>query len=651
MRRSVCIDFAILVFAAWTGTAQARPLAPPLPGHDGPVLLGPYVEVLEDREGRLRLEDVLSPRYAPGFVRSESHMPNFGFTSSAFWFRFRFPDGVQPGEALLLEVRWAPLDRLELFAPVHEAGRPLAYRTAVGGDQVPWHERDIKHRNHVFRLAVPPQPDEHDVYLRVASEGSVSVPAYLWRSETFGLQDRDSQLVFGLFYGLVLALILYNLMLYVAIQDLAYLYYVLYATSYATFIFALDGFAFEYLWPQSTWAANAGTGILLASALVFGTQFSRTFLDTRRIVRWADRILQLIAAASAVVLLCAATGWLLSYRQIATAGSGLALSLATVAIVVGIRALLGGHRVARFFLLAWTGVLVSIMVFALRNFAFVPHHFLTVHGLHLGLALDVVLLSFALGDRINVMKREREAAQSEARAQEIANRHKTEFLANMSHELRTPLNAIIGFSEVLSEKIFGELNEKQADYMKDIHGSGRHLLSLINDILDLSKVEAGRMELEVTEFDLPAALDNALTLVRERALRVGIALTNDVDPALGPIRADERKVKQILLNLLSNAVKFTPQGGRVSVAARLSGGEVSISVADSGIGIAPEDQVAVFEEFRQVGGDQARNAEGTGLGLALAKRFVELHGGTIRLESAIGKGSVFTFTLPLRQGQ
>jgi len=294
---------------------------------------------------------------------------------------------------------------------------------------------------------------------------------------------------------------------------------------------------------------------------------------------------------------------------------------------------------------------VSIMVFALRNFAFVPHHFLTVHGLHLGLALDVVLLSFALGDRINVMKREREAAQSEARAQEIANRHKTEFLANMSHELRTPLNAIIGFSEVLSEKIFGELNEKQADYMKDIHGSGRHLLSLINDILDLSKVEAGRMELEVTEFDLPAALDNALTLVRERALRVGIALTNDVDPALGPIRADERKVKQILLNLLSNAVKFTPQGGRVSVAARLSGGEVSISVADSGIGIAPEDQVAVFEEFRQVGGDQARNAEGTGLGLALAKRFVELHGGTIRLESAIGKGSVFTFTLPLRQGQ
>jgi signal transduction histidine kinase len=649
MRRSVCIGFAILVFAALTGTAQARPLAPPLPGHDGPVLLGPYVEVLEDREGRLRLEDVLSPTYAPGFVRSESHMPNFGFTSSAFWFRFRFPDGVQPGEALLLEVRWAPLDRLELFAPVHEAGRPLAYRTAVGGDQVPWHERDIKHRNHVFRLAVPPQPDEHDVYLRVASEGSVSVPAYLWRLETFGLQDRDSQLVFGLFYGLVLALILYNLMLYVAIRDLAYLYYVLYATSYATFIFALDGFAFEYLWPQSTWAANAGIGILLASALVFGTQFSRTFLDTRRIVPWADRILQLIAAASAVVLLCAATGWLLSYRQVATAGSGLALSLATVAIVVGIRALLGGHRVARFFLLAWTGVLVSIMAFALRNFAFVPHHFLTVHGLHLGLALDVVLLSFALGDRINVMNREREAAQSEARAQEIANRHKTEFLANMSHELRTPLNAIIGFSEGLMERMFGELNEKQADYLKDIHESGKHLLSLINDILDLSKIEAGKMELELSIFHLPTAVSNAVTLIRERAQRHGIALGVEIDERLGEFQADERKVKQVLLNLLSNAVKFTPDGGRVDIGAKMDTDRVEIAVKDTGVGIAPEDQASLFEEFKQLGKDSSRKAEGTGLGLALTKRLVELHGGEISVQSVIGEGSTFRVNLPLRR--
>jgi signal transduction histidine kinase len=237
--------------------------------------------------------------------------------------------------------------------------------------------------------------------------------------------------------------------------------------------------------------------------------------------------------------------------------------------------------------------------------------------------------------------------QDKSRQLEIANQHKSDFLANMSHELRTPLNAIIGFSEVLVEKMFGEVNDKQLDYLKDIHSSGRHLLSLINDILDLSKIEAGRMELDVADFDLRSALENAITLVKERAQRSGILLSLEVDPSLGNIRGDERKFKQILLNLLSNAVKFTSEGGKVGVAARRGTNEVEFSVMDSGVGIAAGDQKLVFEEFRQVGSDYTRKAEGTGLGLALTKRFVELHGGTIRLESAPGRGSTFTFTIPL----
>jgi signal transduction histidine kinase len=230
---------------------------------------------------------------------------------------------------------------------------------------------------------------------------------------------------------------------------------------------------------------------------------------------------------------------------------------------------------------------------------------------------------------------------------EVANKHKSEFLANMSHELRTPLNAIIGFSEVLLERLFGELNEKQDDYLKDIHSSGRHLLTLINDILDLSKIEAGRMELEVSSFDLASALSNAMTLVRERAQRHGIALEQQVDPELGEITADERKFKQILVNLLSNAVKFTPDGGRIDVNARREEDNVVIAVHDTGIGIAAQDQAAVFEEFRQVGRDYTNKQEGTGLGLTLTKKFVELHGGRIWLDSEPGKGSTFTFTIPV----
>ena len=240
--------------------------------------------------------------------------------------------------------------------------------------------------------------------------------------------------------------------------------------------------------------------------------------------------------------------------------------------------------------------------------------------------------------------------ESANRELEAASRHKSEFLANMSHELRTPMNAILGFSEVLSEHMFGELNAKQEEYLKDIHGAGQHLLALINDILDLSKVEAGRMELELTDFDLPTALEHAVMLVRERADRRGIALDTMLDGGLGQVRADERKVRQVALNLLSNAIKFTPEGGRIGVTAVPRDASVEVSVSDTGIGIAPEDQEKVFEEFRQVG-TADKKAEGTGLGLALSRKFVELHGGRIWVTSEIGRGSTFTFTLPVRRAE
>jgi signal transduction histidine kinase len=197
--------------------------------------------------------------------------------------------------------------------------------------------------------------------------------------------------------------------------------------------------------------------------------------------------------------------------------------------------------------------------------------------------------------------------------------------------------------------MFGDLNEKQEEYLKDIYASGTHLLSLINDILDLSKIEAGRMELEITEFHLPTALDNALTLVRERAGRRGIALGMTVDERLGEIRADERKIRLVVLNLLSNAIKFTPVGGRIEVRAAPVNGAAEVSVSDTGVGIAAEDQEAIFEEFKQVG-TAAKKVEGTGLGLALSRKFVELHGGRIWVKSEPSVGSTFTFSIPVRTG-
>ncbi len=230
---------------------------------------------------------------------------------------------------------------------------------------------------------------------------------------------------------------------------------------------------------------------------------------------------------------------------------------------------------------------------------------------------------------------------------ERANQHKSAFLAQMSHELRTPLNAVNGFSEVLLERMFGELNEKQDEYLHDILSSGRHLLALINDILDLAKVEAGGMELEVELVALRPLLESGLSVVRERAARRGIALTLALGDGVELVEADPLRLKQAVFNLLANAVKFTPDGGRVTVGAETDRETVRIDVQDTGIGIAPEDLERIFEEFQQAGA--APGTEGTGLGLALTRRFVELHGGRVEVESIPGAGSRFRIVLPLRQ--
>ena len=252
----------------------------------------------------------------------------------------------------------------------------------------------------------------------------------------------------------------------------------------------------------------------------------------------------------------------------------------------------------------------------------------------------------ALATNVNRMNDELQRLYKEL---EAASRHKSAFLANMSHELRTPLNAIIGFSQVVREGISGEINAKQQEYLDDILTSANHLLALINDVLDLSKVEAGHVELQVAPFSLQDALERGVSTVRERATRDGVQVALHTNGGLAVVTGDERRIRQVIFNLLSNAVKFTPAGGLVDVAATQANGEFRVSVADTGPGIPAEDLERIFEEFQQTEAG-ARQQEGTGLGLALSKCFVEMHGGRIWCDSEVGKGSTFVFTLPAGSG-
>jgi signal transduction histidine kinase len=604
------------------------------------------------------------------------------------WAKFDLPHST-PARRAFLGV--GPWERVEYFIVYRD--QPVDRQTA--GLLVPWSERTQRVTSTPLFLygglilVELHSRSQTTVYARLSTEQRL----HSVRDLTFSLRDaarvlegeRRDRLFLGMFYGVMLVLVVYNLGVYFAIREPSYLYFVAVLLGLAGIWAPFFGLTIEFLWPGHPgwdlyflWLALLLAGYALA-------QFLRSYLDTRKYFPRLDRLisgyayLNLLATPLVFLLPAPLADHVDVFGFTGPVAVGLLLALLVFTLV-------RRHALALNLLVAMACLGVGLLVSGLAIFDIVQRSDWTLHAGHIGSALCGIVLSIGLGFRMRQLRTdfaEKQLAEERLRAQherekrelieeqshgleakvsertaqlvatqqqlEAANRHKSEFLAHMSHELRTPLNAIIGFSEVLRERMFGELNEKQADYLKDIHESGQHLLSLINDILDLSKIEAGRMDLELMSFHLPSTIANAVTLVRERAERQGVTLGLDLDPRLDIFQADERKVKQVLLNLLSNAIKFTPQGGRVDVSAKLDTDRVEIAVRDSGAGISPEDQASLFEQFMQVGKDAARKAEGTGLGLALSKRFVELHGGRIRVESAPGKGSTFSFTLPLRQ--
>ncbi len=370
----------------------------------GSLPVGRFASHFEDVGRRLSFDAVRAESSAQPFLPVPVERPNFGYSDSAHWLRFAIDPGSAPLD-LLLEIAMPSLDSIDLYSP-----QGNAYTVQHAGDQVPWAERGFPHRNHVLSLRAPAGTPAV-FYLRVVSSSVVTVPLTLWSRAAFAAHERQAQLVYGLFYGLVAAMFLYNFGLLLALRDPIYLYYVAYVGSFGMALLVYDGFAYEHLWPTRVWWANQALATAFAATIVFASQFSRSFLATSVHEPRLDPFAQGVTWAGVLIAACSATGFALQYSQAMQAISAVAAIGATLSLVIAVRGLARGYRPARFFLLAWGVLLVFIVLAALRNFALVPSIFLTMNGLHIGVAFDVLLLSFGLGDRINLMRREKLQAQ------------------------------------------------------------------------------------------------------------------------------------------------------------------------------------------------------------------------------------------------
>ncbi|WP_141733213.1 7TM diverse intracellular signaling domain-containing protein [Oligoflexus tunisiensis] len=628
----------------------------------GKYLLGPYLEILEDPSGALTIDDVSHESGNFTWEKSQVDVPNFGYTKSAYWFRLQMKSPSLES-SWILEVDYPPLDEISVY--YQDKG---LWSARHSGDRFAFAQRDMNYRNPTFII---PGAGIQTVYFRVKSMGVLKLPLTLWHSQPFTEHVSGSMLALGAYFGIMLVMVLYNLFIYISIRRISYLYYVLYITSYGLAMLALNGFGFQYIWP--TYPAWNGFMVPVLEALSFATLtlFMASYLNTKTHtprLHWvllALRIYSLVAIASAFIL-----GYDVAIKLV-TFGVMFFVIFVFLANIVRLRM---GFRPAKYFLIAFSSLLVGVFLFALASAGLLPSNFLTDYGLQIGSLMEVVLLSLGLADRINLAQEEADAMNQKLivdlqkrELEQIENRLKIEglnrdlmekerartiFFHNTSHELRTPLNGVIGYIDLLQKDHYGETSEKVREKLKKVRNLTESLKIQVNTILDLAKSQTGHLKLCNSRIPLEEVKEQAILLAESLQIRSpDLSFTFGVSwgAADKPLFINDRdQLMAIIRNLLGNAFKFRDpeRPNHVHLDLELGGGHVTIRVSDTGIGIPENKRDIIFEEFKQVDEGSRRAYEGTGLGLAMVKRIVDLMGGTIQLRSRLGAGSTFEIVVP-----
>lgn len=650
--------FALLNSQSWADTAL--PHSPEFSA----IKLGKHMSYLRDGSEEVDLNALLHDPEQFTWQKQNEDVPNFGFDTAPYWFWFEVENTTLSKVRWLLDISYPILDYVDVYLQ-YDNGDVQQWHT---GDSVSAANREFPHRHFITRFDL----DAHShasVFIRVQTSGAVQVPTVLWEVKSFFINEQLISIVYGIFFGIFVVIILYNGFLYLAVKDRSYFYYVVFTTGYLMFSVTITGYGYQFLWPESINFQKYSIFIFVALAMVGLAKFTEHFLEIKHRTTTPKYLLRgmwILGLMNFPLMV------LLPYKIIIQIQMFICIYAAFACIYTCLQSMRYMGTIASIYLTAWIMQLTGILLLTLNKLGFVPSNMFTEHAGMFSAALLSILLSFALGFRIqreqqNRVRAERQAYESQQEMlretlranqadmdkqrirmeSEEMDRAKNEFLAMMSHEIRTPLNGIMGLSELLRSS---KLNDQQSHFVNTIHHSGESLLTIINDILDFSKIQAGKLNIESIPIDLFNFVEECTAIFAHKVKSKHIFVNTSIHPNRPCIvNTDPVRLRQVMLNYIGNAIKFTEQG-EISIQVHVDHDkqELMFKVCDTGIGIDKEKQAALFSEFSQADSSTTRKYGGTGLGLAICKKIAQLMGGDVGVESQPLKGSCFWFTCKVK---
>lgn len=599
----------------------------------GGVNISARAESLVDERDYLRIEKIRQTHKE--WSRNNRDILDLGFQENPVWLRFNFSFGELEDERWYLHLGTGQLRDIEVYF----FNDNEIFQTYRVKDLKSFSDKPFNHANYIFPFLAT-SGSAVDVYVRIAHNTQLLFPVMLEDQNSLNEGSQNLNFLFGAFVGLIGVLALYNIFIYFATRDLAYLYYVCYIVASGTYFVTLNGVGFQVFWPELPDLDQYFLFLPIVSVVVFACLFIVEFLNLRKVSAYLVWYFYFLAFVTVLVSLPLFGGQFeLASKLIALLTAASFMSF----IMVGVYSWRNNVSYAAYYVLAWVVFCLLVIAASLAYLGFAPYELAYAHAAQFGSVIEAVLLSLALGARINSLREESYQAQAE-------NKAKSNFIAKMSHEIRTPMTGILGMSELLAERLDDATNKH---YNNVIYQSGQALLTIINDILDYSKIEAGNMEIKKGTFDLEKLVLDTIEIYKVRAIEKSLELIADIDsdiPSL--VKGDAQRVKQVMTNLLSNAVKFTPEGQIILKVLLIdkASGLVKISVIDSGEGIDEDYQQVLFDAFSQeekISNTISRKSGGIGLGLTICKQLIEMMGGSMGFSSRKGLGSTFWFKLAL----